>query len=237
MVLVIIQARMLSTRLPGKVMREVAGQPLIGHLLDRLALSKKADQIVVATSEDASNDVLCDYVCTKGIEIFRGNEEDVLSRYYQAALNYKPQTIVRITADCPLMDPVVVDGVIEYFQTNEFDYVSNIFPRTYPDGMDVEVFSFDALTTTYNDARSPEQREHVTIYMRESGIFKVGCLISDQDHSRDRITVDYEDDIIVVENILDRLGRDGKYFSMNDILRFKTENPEVFERNAHLVVK
>ena len=135
------------------------------------------------------------------------------------------------------MDPVVVDGVIEYFQTNEFDYVSNIFPRTYPDGMDVEVFSFDALTTTYNDAQSPEQREHVTIYMRESGIFKVGCLISDQDHSRDRITVDYEDDIIVVENIFDRIGRDGKYFSMNDILRFKTENPEVFERNAHLVVK
>lgn len=226
---------MLSTRLPGKVMREVLGKPLIGHLLDRLIVSKKADRIVVATSVDTSNDGLCDYVQAKGVEVFRGDEKDVLARYYQTALFYKPQTIVRITADCPLIDPVVVDDCIEYFQNNDFDYVSNIFPRTYPDGMDVEVFTVETLKKTYTNAQSPMEREHVTIYMRESGVFKIGCLISEEDHSLDRLTVDHEDDIFVIQNILEHLGKNERCFSMNDILKFKIENPKVFKKNEHLV--
>lgn len=233
--LAIVQARMASSRLPGKVMREVMGKPLIALMLERLKLSQKINKIIVATSTDASNDVLCTFLKTQDIEIYRGREEDVLDRFYQAAKLYSAQTVIRVTADCPLIDPKIVDQVVEKYETNSFDYVATASDAPgYPDGLDVEVFSFAALEDAWKDADKASDREHVTPYIKTSGRFRRGILRPDLDHCGERWTVDNEEDLIVVKNILESLYRPGKYFGMQDVLDYKKRDPEAFKMNRHL---
>ena len=151
-----------STRFPNKVMRTICGTPMIGLLMARLKNSQLVDQIILATSEDPRNDPLAKYVRDLEYTVFRGSEDDVLDRYYRAAKEAKADLVVRITGDCPLIDPVIVDEVIAKFLDSGVDYASNINPPTFPDGLDSEIFTFKALETAMCQAKSPEQREHVT---------------------------------------------------------------------------
>ena len=173
MIYAIVQARMKSTRLPGKVLKMVNGKPLIEILLYRLSQSKKIDKIILATSEKPENDLLVETVEKLGFEVFRGSENDVLNRYYQAAKQQHPDIVVRITGDCPLIDYQVTDQVINYFLENDFDYVCNGDPPTFPDGLDTEVFTFESLEKASKEASQQHEREHVTSFIRESGLFRV----------------------------------------------------------------
>ena len=171
-VLAIVQARMDSTRLPGKVLKEVNGKPLIEILFQRLSRSKEIDEIILATSKNLENDRLAETVEKLGFDVFRGSENDVLDRYYQAAKPYSPKAVVRITGDCPIIDPQLVDKVISLYKESNVDYASNTDPPTYPDGLDTEVFSFAVLEAAHRQAEEPFEREHVTPFILANGQFK-----------------------------------------------------------------
>lgn len=231
----IVQARMASSRLPGKVMREVMGKPLIAHMLERLKFSQKIEKIVVATSTDPSNDALCVFLQSQGVEVYRGSEEDVLDRFYQAAKLFGASTVVRLTADCPLIDYKIVDQVIEKYETGVFDHVVTAGDNPgYPDGLDVEAFSFVALETAWREADKASEREHVTPYIKTSGRFRTDILRPERDHSAERWTVDNDEDLAVVTNILKELYRPGKYFGMKEVLDYQLRHPEAFEMNRHI---
>lgn len=237
MIAAIVQARMASTRLPGKVMKPVLGKPLIDFLIERLSRSKRLEKIVVATSVDSSNDPLCRYLENKGIPFFRGSEDDVLDRYYQAAKRAGAHTIVRVTADCPVIDYKVVDEAVDSFAGRGLDYLSNgAHPPLYPNGMDVEVFSFAALERAWSEAKERSDREHVTPYIKKNaGVFRCGDLHPPFDYSGERWTVDREEDLQVVRFILESLYREDAYFDMQDILELKKKSPAGFEANRSLV--
>ncbi|MBI3302265.1 MAG: aminotransferase class III-fold pyridoxal phosphate-dependent enzyme [Deltaproteobacteria bacterium] len=173
----IIQARRGSTRLPGKVLQEIAGQPMLWQVVRRARRTATLDQVVVATSTAVADDAIAAFCAERGIVCFRGSEDDVLDRYYQAARQVGAEVVVRLTADCPLLDPEVVDQVVRRFLTGSWDYVSNINPPTFPDGLDTEVFSFTALAQAWREASNPAHREHVTPYLRLSNKFRMGNLV------------------------------------------------------------
>ena len=169
--LAIVQARFGSVRFPGKILKEVNGFPLIQILFHRLSQSKKIDKIILATSKNIENDSLAILINNLGYDVFRGNELDVLDRYYNAAEKFKAETIVRITGDCPIIDPHIVDRVISIYDKGNVDYVSNTLVPTYPDGLDVEVFSFRALKMAQTKAKKPFDREHVTPFIKSNDQF------------------------------------------------------------------
>jgi len=227
----IVQARMLSKRLPGKVLKEILGKPVIGHVLERLSRSKKIDRIVLATSVDKSNDPLEAYVRSIGTDVFRGSEEDVLDRYYQCAKEFGADVIVRVTADCPLLDHRVVDQVIARFLKEKADYVSNVVELTFPDGLDTEVFSMAALSKAWKEAKAQGEREHVTTLFRQSDRFSKVNVANETDLSTERWTVDYAEDFKVITAIFAALHPRDPDFGMQDVLKFKREHPEVFAIN------
>lgn len=229
----IVQARMGSTRLPNKVMMKISGLPLIELLLIRLAKSKEIDKIILATSEDPKNLPLVNHVQQAGYEVYQGSENDVLDRYYQAACFYRTDNIVRITGDCPLIDPEVVDKVISNFKAANVDYACNTNPPTYPDGLDTEVFSFAALEATWKAATSSGDREHVTPYLRNSGLFRLLNVAHAEDLSDRRWTVDEMEDYEVVKNIFDHF-HPRKFFGLLDTLKLERKKPELFIANLHL---
>lgn len=229
-VLAVVQARMGSTRFPEKVMQPILGKPMIAMLLERLSRARRIDRIVLATSDDPKNDRLAGYVASLGYGVHRGSEHDVLDRVYQAAKPYAPRTCVRITGDCPLIDPGLVDDVIAAYDAGGADYVSNVQPPTYPDGLDTEVFSFTALERAAREAGTPFEREHVTLYLRESGKFTTRNVAADGDWSDQRWTVDEPADLEVVSNVFRALGSDGA-FGWRDVLALRERQPELFEAN------
>ena len=165
----VIQARMGSTRLPGKVLKTVReNTPSLLHTIEQLRFSKNIDKIVVATTDLPEDDIIEELVKTQKIECFRGNAENVLDRYYQCAKLFGFNGIVRITADCPLIDPFITDKVIQVFKDNELDYVPNVFPRTFPDGLETEVVAFSALEIAWKNAELPSEKEHVTPYFKNN---------------------------------------------------------------------
>ena len=230
-VLAIVQARMGSTRLPDKVMRKVDGVTLIELLLTRLSESKAIDQIVVATSIDSRNDPLVQHVNGLGYETFQGSEQDVLDRFYFAAKQFAGDTIVRITGDCPLTDPLLVDEAIEKFTTSGIDYLCNTSPPTYPDGLDIEVFTFSALERAHQETKVPSDREHVTPYIRESGHFSTLTNSSDQNYSHLRWTVDEVLDLEVVDFIV-RHFAPNRLFSWKDVLGMYKNFPVELSKNS-----
>jgi glutamate-1-semialdehyde 2,1-aminomutase len=232
--LAIVQARMGSTRLPNKVMRPILGMPMIELLLARLSRSKQIGQIVLATSQDARNQPLVDHVRGLGYEVYQGSEDDVLDRYYQAASVYQPETVVRVTGDCPLIDAEVVDRAIATFQQSKVEYLSNTSPPTYPDGLDIEVFTFDALAQSWKEARQSHEREHVTPYLRKSGKFRLSNITHDEDHSRKRWTVDEPEDFEVIENVFKHFAPRHD-FSWQSVLELQNDHPELFAANQHLI--
>lgn len=233
-VVAIVQARMGATRFPNKVMRPVGGTPMIGLLLARLRRARKIDQIVLATSTDPLNAPLVAYVEQLGHSVYQGSEDDVLDRYYQAALKFKAGVVVRITGDCPLTDPELVDEVVGAFTESGVDYACNIFPPTYPDGLDIEVFSVAALQRAHREADQPQQREHVTPYLRQSDKFSRTNYAHSQDLSGERWTVDEPDDLVVVEKVFDHF-HPRTDFSWSEVLALRERQPDAFAANRHLV--
>ncbi len=233
-IVAIVQARMGSTRFPGKVMRTICGTPMIGLLLKRLANAKLVNQIVLATSEDPRNDPLTKYVQELGYAISRGSEDDVLDRYYQAAKEAGADSVVRITGDCPLIDPELVDEVITKFLDSDVDYSTNRIPPTFPNGLDCEVCTFKALDAAWNQAKAPHEREHVTPFLYESGKFSQVNLACDTDYSEERWTVDEPEDFEVVQKVFEHFHPRND-FNWLEILDLSKKYPEWFMANRHIV--
>ncbi|MDP1682595.1 MAG: aminotransferase class III-fold pyridoxal phosphate-dependent enzyme [Burkholderiales bacterium] len=233
-IVAIVQARMGSTRFPNKVMRPIVGVPMIQLLLERLSHARRIDQIVLATSLDARNQPLIAHVEKLGYAVYAGSENDVLDRYYQAAAQQAPDVVVRITGDCPLIDPELVDAVIENFQQGGADYVSNTLHPTYPDGLDVEVFSFTSLDRAWRETQHPYDREHVTPYIKQSERFQVRNIANAEDCSGERWTVDEPEDFDVVEKIFEHFAPRHD-FGWREVLALQRGHPEWFEANRHLI--
>lgn len=233
-VVAIVQARMGSTRLPDKVMKRIGGVPMIELLLARLAKSRKIDQIVLATSTDDRNTSLVEHVQSLGYTCVRGSETDVLQRYLVAARQVQADVIVRITGDCPLIDPDLVDKVIEKYQSKNIDYLSNTSPPTYPDGLDTEVFSLQALERAGQESQDPFDHEHVTPYLRKPGLFKTAGFTHDKDLSGLRWTVDEPADFEVVSQVFAHFAP-NIHFSWTQVLALQRSQPEIFAANHSII--
>ena len=214
----IIQARMGSTRLPGKVMMKVdKTNTILSHVINQLKNSKKIDKIIIATTDLQEDDVIVNHAKILKTNLFRGNAVDVLDRYYQCAKKFSSKIIVRITADNPLIDPNIVDDIINQFLKNSSDYITNANPRTYPYGTEVEVFSFQALEKASNNAKKPSEREHVTAYFyNNKNKFKISIVKYSEDISHLRWTVDRENDLKFVRKIVSRIKK--RPILMTDII-------------------
>ena len=232
-IVALVQARMGSTRLPYKVMRRIGSIPMIELLLCRLALSKEIDQIVVATSLDERNLPLIEHVQLLGFSCDQGSENDVLGRYIQAAKKYQADVVVRITGDCPLVDHELVDEMIRLFKSNKLDYFCNNYPPSYPDGLDIEVFTFKALELASKGTSDPFDREHVTPYFRKLDQFNIDTKQNYKDLSALRWTVDEPADFIVIENIF-KYFHPRIDFSWLEVLNMQTKHPEQFSPNQNI---
>lgn len=232
-IIALVQARMGSTRLPNKVMKPIGGIPMIELLLARLSRAKELNQIVVATSMDSRNQPLVEHVKKLGYACEQGSENDVLERFVDAACKHQADVVVRITGDCPLVDPELVDEVIRRFKAAGVDYFHNISPPTYPDGLDIEVCTFKALEQASRETNKPYDHEHVTPYLRESGRFKTATMQHSQDLSALRWTVDEPADFAVIEKVFQHFYPRTD-FTWNDVLSFQLRQPEIFNINQHL---
>ena len=234
----IVQARMGSERLPGKVLKPLGGVPMIWHTLHRLRRVREIDDIILATSTLAQDDPLADFSSEEGVPIFRGSEKDVLERYYSAAKAFEADTVVRITGDCPFIDPEITQKTIQLFLDEESDYASNVLDRTFPRGTDTEVFSFESLERSYHEGSSPQDREHVTHYMRaHPERFKLKGMRSDKDLSRIRHCVDVEEDYTFVCALFSLLAGHDLFFNTQDIEREMQRSPWLAAINGKIEQK
>lgn len=234
----IIQARMGSTRLPGKVLMKIADDvSILEYMVQRVENSSSIDKVVVATTSDPKDDPIYDLCIKKNINCFRGSENDVLKRYYNCAEKNKIDTVVRLTADCPLVDPLIIDQCVNTFFDEKFDYFSNTCPAEeskYPDGSDVEVFSYAALKNANENAFKKEDREHVTFYFwkNNSSMFKCGILKGEHDYSNYRYTVDYPEDFDVVSFIAEKIKEKNIPGSVFDIVKILDQNKNIKNLNS-----
>ncbi len=233
-IVAIVQARMGSTRLPNKVMKPINGIPMIELLLNRLSRSKELNQIIVATSIDERNIPLVKHVMSCGYYCEQGDETNVLERYINAAKKHQTDIIVRITGDCPLVDPELVDECIRRFKIEEVDYFSNVSPATYPDGLDIEVFTLAALEKAILESQDSFDYEHVTPYIIKTDRFNKASMINDEDLSGFRWTVDELDDFRVINDVFTHFSPDI-YFSWQQVLELQYSNPLMFKANQHIV--
>ena len=232
-VVAIIQARMGSTRFPGKMLKLLGDKPLIWQVVHRVQQATLVDKVVLATSINKNNKPLVQEVQSYGVDCFVGDENDVLDRFYQCAKKFKASTIVRVTGDCPFIDPEVIDAVISLFKKNALDYASNVLPPTYPDGLDVEVFSFAALEKAWKEAKLQSEREHVTPYIwKNETIFKRMTHKNKEDLSSIRLTVDEEKDLVLVNTIIQKIGKPD--FLLKDIMKVIRENPAFLKINKDI---
>ena len=235
MVIAIIQARMGSTRLPGKVLMEVNDRPLLAYQLDRISKSKKLDKIVIATSILEKDDVIENFCKEYGVDCYRGSENDVMSRYYECAKKYNPDTVVRMTADCPLIDPEIIDKVVQKFECDNVDYCGNTVPpesSRFPDGSDVEVFSMKALERSNVEVKDTRLREHVTFQFWQDKNYTSNQYTQEKNWSKYRITVDYSEDFEVVEYVFSELKVKKIFGSLDEIIKIIDNNQEIKEKNS-----
>jgi len=235
-VVVIIQARMGSTRLPAKVLMDLGGQPVLARVVNRARRARRVDKVVVATTDLQLDDAIADYCRVNGWSCFRGEENDVLNRYYKTACRNRADVVVRITADCPLIEPEIIDRVVADYLAHAatVDYVSNVHPvRTYPRGLDVEVMSFDALVRAEHEDDNPAWREHVTVYLqRNPALFTMRNITDAVDHSDQRWTVDTLEDLTFVRRIYSHFQNDA--FGWREVLDLLGQHPEWLEINGHI---
>ncbi len=239
-VVAIIQARIGSTRLPGKAMLEIEGRPMLWHVIDRIKRSEMIDEVVVATTTEEMDNEIEEFCKQYDVSFYRGSENDVLDRYYKCAKEHGADIVVRITSDCPLIDCKVSDKVIATYLENSVDFVgaTNTVVRRFPRGLDTEVVSFDALSDTWHKAKEKHQREHVTIYLYEHPEeYKINNFVSDEDFSGYRWTVDEEDDLEFVREIYKRLYIPGGFFDMEDVVDVLKKDPSLVDINSHVEQK
>lgn len=236
-IVAIVQARMDSTRLPGKVLKEVLSRPLLSYQIERMKQSKLIDEVIIATTPNNNQKII--ELCEKeGVNYFIGSEQDVLARYYNTAKKYAADIVVRMTSDCPLIDPVIVDKVITMYRSGQYDYVSNTIERTFPRGMDVEVFSIEVLERAFNKAEIEYEREHVTPYLyMNPNRFSIGQLTQQDNTSEIRLTVDTPEDFTVIRHIIEALYPAQPQFKLNDILAILKKRPDWLEINKDIVQK
>lgn len=235
---IIIQARMSSTRLPGKVIKPIMGKPLLSLLLERVRRVHAAHSTIIAISTNPADTVIENLCNKEKTPVFRGSEENVLDRYYQTALQFSCDAIVRITSDCPLIDPSIIDEAIQIFIEQKADYVSNTLNRTFPRGMDVEVFSFKSLEESFKKATKSSEKEHVTPYIyQHPAHFKLHNFTYSTDKSSYRLTVDTPEDLLLITKIYENLYPKNKNFSLQDILKLLEENPSWKNINADIQQK
>lgn len=239
MIAAVIQARMRSTRLPGKVLLPLAGTPVLCHVVERTRHARNIDKIIVATSTEPSDDAIVQVCEERGYSFFRGSHDDVLERYFGAAGAYHVDTVVRLTCDNPLIDPDIVDEVIDAFQKEKCDYMSNVLPgeRTYPRGLDVEIFSFEALRKAQESAREAYEREHVTPYIHENktGEFHIGKMVEAKAlyaRPQYRFALDYPEDYELISGLYERFYAPGNIVSVQDVIAFLDQHPELAAINA-----
>ena len=239
-IVAIVQARMSSTRLPGKVLRKILGKPMLQYVIDRVSHASLIDETIIATTNNPLDNEIIEFCKDIGISCFRGSEDDVLSRYYQTSKKYKANCVVRICSDSPLIDPFIIDKMIRVFMENngKYDYVSNTLDQTYPLGMNVEVFSQSALECAFLNHTEKYEKEHVTPYIythtKLFGIYKEQL---ENDYSHLRLTVDEEQDFILVKKIIEEMHPVNPVFSMFDIIDLYNSNPSLFLLNSDVVQK
>lgn len=237
---VIIQARMGSTRLSGKVMKDIYGKTVLSHVIDRVRQSKLIEDIIIATTSNDMDNIIETEAIKCGVKVFRGSENDVLSRYYLAAESNKIDVIVRITSDCPVIDPYVIDKIIQAYLKGQNDIVTNassdLNERTYPRGLDTEVFSFESLKEAFNNAKKEYQKEHVTPYIYENSK-NIYCYKNDVDYSKYRWTLDTEEDFELITEIYKKLYKGKHDFYLNDIIDLFIKEPNLASINENIKQK
>ena len=234
----IIQARMGSSRLPGKVLKEVNGKPLLLHQIERLKTCRWIDQLLIATTNDQQDNQIVEFCEKYNLAVFRGSENNVLERYYKAWEKFGGETIVRLTSDCPIIDAEIVDETIKYYLNNNFDYVSNTLERTFPRGLDTEVFSADALKVSYNSAILERDKEHVTPYIYTNpDKFKLGFYKGEKNYSKYRWTVDTEEDFELINLLLNEYKGKEMDLKLKEAIRLMEANPNWFEINREIEQK
>ena len=233
-IVAMVQARMGSTRLPGKVLMDLAGETVLGRVVRRVQRSTLIDEVEVATTTSKSDDRIVDEIQRLGVSAFRGSEDDVLDRYWRASQECGAAAIVRITSDCPLIDPELIDETIRNFVQQRADYTSNCRPRTYPRGLDTEVFTVEALKQVWEKAHQPYEREHVTPYFYEHPrLFRLTSLNSTIDYSRFRWTLDTPEDLMLLRAIYTHFsGR--THFSWQEVMELVEREPTLSSINAHV---
>lgn len=225
---IIIQARRASTRLPDKVLKDILGKPVLELVIERVRKAGMAEDILVATTKRIEDKEIVVLANRLGVEAFTGSEDDVLDRYYEAAKKYSMKHIIRITADCPLIDPEVIDKVAEHYFGTEADYCSNMLERSFPDGEDVEVFSFSVLEDAWKNSNLASEREHVTPYIvKNPEKFELENFKIDKDFSGKRWCMDQDRDFQFIKRVYEALYPKDPGFSMYDVLDFLAKHPEV----------
>lgn len=234
---IIAQARMTSSRLPGKVMKTVLGKPLLAYFIERLQRATLADQVIIATTTNETDEPIVELCRSLSVGFTRGSENDVLQRYFDASVVTCADTVVRVTSDCPLIDPALIDDAIALFRqrAGQTDYVSNSLTITYPRGMDVEVFSFRALAEAHAKATQNVEREHVTPFLyQHPEMFRIEEIQSPHDLSRHRWTVDTPEDLELITRILEALYPLKKAFDLADILKLLNQHPDWPDINSQI---
>ncbi|MCD4761752.1 glycosyltransferase family protein [bacterium] len=233
---IIIQARMSSTRLPGKILKKIAGKEVLWHVVERCKKSKLANEVIVATSEEASDNIVYNYCKTKKIDVFRGNLNNVLKRFYDCAKKYKLDMIIRITSDCPFIDAEIIDNSIKLFKNCDAKYVSNCLNRTFPRGLDCEIFSFSSLEKAYHQATTQREKEHVTPYIVEHNK-KLPYQVEKAYEGNFRLTLDEIDDYRLIKHLYDKFYQSKKIIDTKKIIKYLNCNPDIAEINAHIEQK
>lgn len=230
-IVAIVQARMTSSRLPGKVLCPLGNRCVLEHVVARLSRSAYISQVVVATTQDTEDEAIVSWANNYGTDVFCGDRGNVLSRFYECGLNYKADVVVRVTSDNPLVDPVLVDETISAFVEATADYAANNLIKTYPHGLDVEVISFDALSASWHEASQPADLEHVTQFVRHRPErFTLMNVAAPEDHHDIRITLDEDSDYALLTEIFRCLGDDASYHSVLELFK---QRPELLEINRH----
>lgn len=233
--LAIIQARMGSTRLPNKVLLDLHGKTVLEHVINRVKKSKYIDKVIVATTIEEKDLAIVKLCSELNTQVYCGSVDDVLDRYYQAAKLFKPKNVVRITADCPLMDPGVIDSVVKAHEINLCDYTSNVIEETFPDGEDVEVIKYNTLNEAWEDSKLASEREHVTLYIRNNSKYSKHSVISKINYGDKRWTLDTEDDYRFISKIYDDLYPVNQLFSMKEVLELLEKCPELEYINNKII--
>jgi len=239
-IVAVIQARLTSTRLPKKIMLNLSGKPLLWHVVERVRRAKMIDHIVLAIPDSSNNDELELFIKKSGWNLFRGSENDVLSRYYHAAIQYSADVIVRITSDCPLVDPKIIDETIKIHFRDGNDYTAVGVEGGFPRGLDVEVLNLKSLEIAFNTAVDRSEREHVTLYIYQNPkLFKIHFVEASGNLKRPdiRLTVDTEEDLLLIREIYSALGNYGNHFSTKDVLALIDGTPRLQSINKHIVQK